>query len=157
MPMNRKKKFSLWPEINDKNAAVLAARQGFYSAAYCSAVTAALALLAGFGFRFMGFNLWNLVDAALMAVLALGIRRMSRTAAVIAFTYYVAGRIDLWAEYGAQSPIIAAFFVLMFLSAIRGTFAYHRFAASAPSETMAFGSAPGVIGDVFDVEALMKI
>ena len=28
------------------------------------------------------------------------------------------------------------FFVLMFLSAIRGSFAYHRFAASARSEIM---------------------
>ena len=90
--MNREKKFSLWPEIGDKNAAVLAARQGFYSAFYCSIVTAAFAVLGGFGFHIMGFDLWNLLDAGLMAGLAFGIRRMSRTAAVIAFLYYVAGR-----------------------------------------------------------------
>ena len=62
--MNRKKKFSLWPEIGDENAAVLAARQGFYSAVYCSIVTAAFAVLGGFGFHIMGFDLWNLLDAA---------------------------------------------------------------------------------------------
>ncbi len=124
--MKRKKKFSLWPAVSDEQAAVLAARQGFHAAVYCSIVTAIFAVLGGFGFQIMDFNLWNLTDAGLMALLAFGIRRMSRTAAVIALLYYVAGRIDLWAEYGSQNPVIAGIFVLMFLSAVRGTFAYHR-------------------------------
>src|SRR5438552_2683818 len=111
--MNLKRKFSLWPGVADANAAVVAARQGFHAALYCSIVTAAIAVLGGFGFQIMGFDLWSLLDAALMAVLAFGIRRMSRTAAVIAFVYYVVGRIDLWAQYGPQSPIISVFFVLM--------------------------------------------
>ena len=124
--MNRNKKFSFWPAVGDEQAAVLAARQGFHAAVYCSIVTAIFAVLGGFGFKIMDFDLWNLTDAALMALLAFGIRRMSRTAAVIAVLYYVAGRIDLWAEYGSQNPVIAGIFVLMFLSAVRGTFAYHR-------------------------------
>ena len=124
--MNRKKGFSLWPAVGDEQAAVLAARQGFHAAVYCSIVTAIFAVLGGFGFQIMDFNLWNLIDAGLMALLAFGIRRMSRTAALIALLYYVAGRIDLWAEYGSQNPVIAGIFVLMFLSAVRGTFAYHR-------------------------------
>jgi hypothetical protein len=124
--MKRKKKFTLWPEVGDEQSAVLAARHGFHAAVYCSIVTAIFAVLGGFGFQIMDFNLWNLTDAGLMALLAFGIRRMSRTAAVIALLYYVAGRIDLWAEYGSQNPVIAGIFVLMFLSAVRGTFAYHR-------------------------------
>ena len=123
--MKRKKKFSLWPAVGDEQAAVLAARQGFHAAVYCSIVTAIFAVLGGFGFQIMDFNLWNLTDAALMALLAFGVRRMSRTAAVIALLYYVAGRIDLWTQYGSQNPVIAGIFVLMFLSAVRGTFAYH--------------------------------
>jgi hypothetical protein len=123
--MNRKKGFSLWPTVGDEQAAVLAARQGFHAAVYCSIVTAIFAVLGGFGFKILDFDLWNLTDAALMALLAFGIRRMSRTAALIALLYYVAGRIDLWAEYGSQNPVIAGIFVLMFLSAVRGTFAYH--------------------------------
>jgi hypothetical protein len=124
--MNRKKGFSLWPAVGDEQAAVLAARQGFQAAVYGSIVTATFAVLGGFGFQIMRFNLWNLTDAALIALLAFGIRRMSRTAALIALVYYVAGRIDLWAEYGSQNPVIAGIFVLMFLSAVRGTFSYHR-------------------------------
>ena len=124
--MNRKKKFSFWPAVGDEQAAVLAARQGFHAAVYCSIVTAIFAVLGGFGFKILDFDLWNLTDAGLMALLAFGIRRMSRTAALIALLYYVAGRIDLWAEYGSQNPVIAGIFVLMFLSAVRGTFAYHR-------------------------------
>jgi hypothetical protein len=124
--MNRKKKFSLWPQVDDEQAAVLAARQGFHAAVYCSVVTAVFAILGGFGFQIMDFNLWNLTDAGLMALLAFGIRRMSRTAALIALLYYIAGRIDLWAEYGSQNPVIGGIFVLMFLAAVRGTFAYHR-------------------------------
>jgi hypothetical protein len=124
--MNRNKKFSFWPAVGDEQAAVLAARQGFHAGVYCSIVTAIFAVFGGFGFKIMDFDLWNLADAALMALLAFGIRRMSRIAALIAFLYYVAGRIDLWAEYGSQNPVIAGIFVLMFLSAVRGTFAYHR-------------------------------
>jgi hypothetical protein len=125
--MKQKKGFSLWPAVSDEQAAVLAARQGFHAAVYCSIVTAIFAVLGGFGFQIMDFNLWCLMDAGLMAGLAFGIRRMSRVAAVIALLYYAACRIDLWIEYGFQSPIIAALFILMFLSAVRGTFAYHRF------------------------------
>ncbi len=124
--MNRKKGFSLWPAVGDEQAAVLAARQGFHAAVCCSIVTAVFAVLGGFGFQILGLDLWSLIDAGLIALLAVGIRRMSRTAAVVALLYYVAGRIDLWAEYGFQNPIIAGIFVLMFLSAVRGTFAYHR-------------------------------
>ncbi len=124
--MNQKKNYSLWPSVGDELAAILAARQGFHAAMYCSIVTAVCAVLGGFGFQILGLDLWSLIDAGLIALLAVGIRRMSRTAAVAALLYYVAGRIDLWAEYGLQNPVIAGIFVLMFLSAVRGTFAYHR-------------------------------
>lgn len=134
--MHRKKGSSLWPAVGDEQAAVLAARQGFHAAVYCSIVTATFAVLAGFGFQIMGFNLWNLIDAGLIALLAFGIHRMSRSAALIALLYYVAGRIDLWAEYGSQNPVIAGIFVLTFLSAVRGTFAYHRLKPRPESLTL---------------------
>jgi hypothetical protein len=137
--MKRNKKFSLWPAVGDEQAAVLAARQGFHAAVYCSIVTAIFAVLGGFGFQIMDFNLWCLIDAGLMAGLAFGIRRMSRVAAVIALLYYVACRIDLWIEYGFQSPIIAALFILMFLSAVRGTFAHHRFKAETRRAARSLG------------------
>jgi hypothetical protein len=140
--MNRKKSSSLWPAVEDENAAIRAARQGFYAAVCCSVVTAIFAVMGGFGIPIMGFNLWCLTDAGLMAGLAFGIRRMSRAAAVIALLYYVACRIDLWAQYGFQSPIIAGFFVLMFVSAIRGTFAYRRLEARMRPEAIDLGSAP---------------
>jgi hypothetical protein len=66
---------------------------------------------------------------------------------VVALLYYVACRIDLWVEYGFQSPIIAAFFILMFLSAVRGTFAYHRLEARMRPEAIDLGSAPDVSKD----------
>jgi hypothetical protein len=124
--MHRKKGSSLWPAVGDQQAAVLAARQGFHAAVYCSIVTATFAVLGGFGFQIMGFNLWNLTEAGLIALLAFGIRRMSRIAALVALVYYVVGRINLWAKYGSQNPVIAGIFVLIFLSAVRGTFAYHH-------------------------------
>ncbi len=148
MSMNRKTGFSLWPAVGDENAAVFAARQGFHAAVYCSIVTAIFAVLGGFGFHIMGFDLWCLTDAGLMAGLAFGIRRMSRVAAVIALLYYVACRIDLWVEYGFQTPIIAALFILMFLSAVRGTFAYHRFNAKTRRAARSLGFASGLSGDL---------
>jgi len=120
-------RYSLWPTIRDRQTARLAGRQGFHAAVFCSVVTAGLAVLGGLGFKIMGFDLWCLIDAGLMGLLALGIHRMSRTAALIALLYYVAGRIDLWSQYGLQAPVMVAIIGLMFLSSVRGTFAFHRF------------------------------
>ena len=134
--MTAKTGFSLWPRIEDKDSAIAAARQGFYTAICCSAATATLAILGAFGFQIYGFNLWNLTDTLLAGGLAFGIKRMSRTAAVITLLYYIAGRIDLWVEYQVANPIVAGFFVLMFLNSIRGTFAFHRFGRTARSSAM---------------------
>jgi len=127
MNKNGQHRYSLWPTICDEQAAILAARQGFHAAVFCSVVTAVVAVLGGLGFKIVGFDLGCLIDAGFMGLLALGIHRMSRAAAVIALLYYVAGRIDLWPQYGFQAPVMVAIIGLMFLSSVRGTFAFHRF------------------------------
>jgi hypothetical protein len=109
--------YTLWPTISDEQGASLAARQGFHAAVFCLVVTTIVAVLSGLGFEIMDF-------------LALGIHRMSRTTAVIALLYYVTGRIEVWCQYGFQAPIVVIIIGLMFLSSVRGTFAYHRFQAA---------------------------
>jgi hypothetical protein len=122
--------YTLWPTISDEQGASLAARQGFHAAVFCLVVTTIVAVLSGLGFEIMDFDLWSLINAGFMGLLALGIHRMSRTTAVIALLYYVTGRIEVWCQYGFQAPIVLIIIGLMFLSSVRGTFAYHRFQAA---------------------------
>jgi len=117
----------IWPKVTDLELAKEASRQGFWAAIVVSAVTSALAVLGHLGFQILGFNLWALIDAALFAIIASGIYRMSRTAAVAGLGLYLIEKIHLALTHGAQAPVATLIFTLMFINSIRGTFAYRRF------------------------------
>lgn len=53
---------------------------------------------------------------------------MSRVAAVAGLVLYLFEQIDIIAPHGARNPVMTILFILMFTSAIRGTFAYKHFA-----------------------------
>jgi len=57
------------------------------------------------------------------------IRRMSRVAAVIALVIFVAERLYTGTVYGigAGIGVVAIFWLLAFISGVRGTFAYHHY------------------------------
>jgi len=74
---------------------------------------------------------WNdpiiYIDAVLLFVLALAIYKHSRTAAIIAFIYYLVARLLIFAETGAIGPFFITVLILFFMGkAVFGAFAYHR-------------------------------
>jgi hypothetical protein len=71
MNKNYQRRYTLWPTICDQQTARFAACQGFHAALFCSVVTAVVAVLGGLGFKIMGFDLWCLIDAGFMGLLAL--------------------------------------------------------------------------------------
>jgi len=70
---------------------------------------------------------WILVDAALVAGLALGVRRRSRTCSVGLTAYYVISTVSKYLAAGRVSGILVpAIFTYFFAKSIQGTFVYHK-------------------------------
>lgn len=70
---------------------------------------------------------WILVDAAIVAALALGVRRRSRTCAIGLTSFYVISKAIGYVEEGRASGIlVVAIFTYYFAKSIQGTFVYHK-------------------------------
>ncbi len=72
---------------------------------------------------------WALVDAAIFGIIAWGIYRMSRVAAVAGLVGYSLEKIYMQATLGSKvgsGLFVAVIIILAFINAVRGTFAYHR-------------------------------
>ncbi len=103
-----------WPKIEDEVAAVTAARNAMYACLFIAAVTGISGLLAG-------QSLWILLDVLLFALAGIGVRQLSRAAALTALLMYALA----WLGAGGFSilrPIVLA----ILLGGVRAaTFAHH--------------------------------
>ena len=115
-----------WPPVWNLETARGAAMQGFWAATFVAAVTAALSILSAFGVSLFGFDLSALADAAAFAILAVGIYRMWRVAAVAGFCLYILETAFRWATGGPKNPVLAVIITLAFVNSVRGTFAYRK-------------------------------
>lgn len=100
------------------------------------AITLLVAVILIFVGPTAGINGWfMLIDAALCLGLAYGIRRNSRTCAIVMFIYYIASKISYWSSTGAGGGIyiwgLTLVIAYWFLMAIFGTFTWHKVNAAA--------------------------
>jgi hypothetical protein len=117
-----------WPVITDSESARSAARGARTAAIVCAAVTLIFTLAAMAGAKLsqgLGLTVLSLVDVFLFGILAWGIHRMSRTAAVLGLLLFVAER--LMAGNATKGIYLTIVFTLWFISGVRGTFAYHQY------------------------------
>ena len=128
---------SAWPPLNDMESAKKAARQGVWAAGIVAVVTALLAVLAGRGVKVLNIDSWAFVDAALFAIIAFGIHKMSRVAAVAWVCLYVLERLYMWQTNGVKAGgiIMPVILTLAFINSIRGTFTHHRLSSGNPPGT----------------------
>lgn len=116
----------IWPSIVDIATAQKAAKQGAWAAVFVAAVTTVFSTIGQLNNNFMGFDAWSYLDAVLFAIIAFGIFKYSRTAAILGLLLYLLERAVMWAEHGARNPFMAFLFIMLFISSIRGTFEYHK-------------------------------
>ena len=117
-----------WPTIENRASAVSAAKSGMWAAIIVAAVTALIATVAlSYGKAIGGIDAWAYVDAAIFAIIAFGIWRMSRAAAVIGLLLFIAERVDMYVSAHSFS-VLSLLLLLMFVNGVRGTFGYRRFA-----------------------------
>jgi hypothetical protein len=91
------------------------------------------------------FGAWNdplnFVDIVIIVLCGVGMLRNSRTAAVVAFIYFLFAKIFLAIESGQNSGVISGLLFMYFYGrAVYGTFAYHRI---RKREDPGYRSAPG--------------
>jgi hypothetical protein len=119
------------PQIATLSEAQKVGRQGTWAACFVAGLTALVAVASLSGILPADFPIkgWALVDAALFGVIAWGIYRMSRVAAVAGLAVYILERIYMQSALGAKAGsgiVVTILIILAFINAVRGTFAYHR-------------------------------
>ena len=97
-------------------------------------ITAIAAILSLFGWEIT--SLGALVDAGLFALIAFGIYKMSRLAAVLGLLLYLWGQLSQILATGKTNFILVILFTLYFIHGIRGTFAYHKLKKQQPEPVM---------------------
>jgi hypothetical protein len=118
-----------WPAVDTRRNASFAIEEAFWAASLVSVFTALTTLAFVVGNDNAAVNAMGFVDAAIFAGIAFGIRRKSRTAAVLGLVLYVSNVVYVFVIAGPRLPLIPAFVTLAFLHGVRGTFAYHEFPA----------------------------
>jgi ABC-type dipeptide/oligopeptide/nickel transport system permease subunit len=127
--------------ITDRTSCEQAIRNGGVAALVVAGLTA-IGAIAGFFVEATDERLrtamdpWSLLDVALILVLAVFIFRKSRVASTFMLVYYIASKILQVRDGGGTAGLfIAVFFVLWFVTAMRGTYLWHskyRHEAAAP-------------------------
>lgn len=126
-----------WPKIIDVQSARKARIEGIWVACFCAFVTSILAIMNLFNIETkkwvgMDVSVEGLLDVLLFLLVAWGIYKFSRIAAVAGLVLYLYGTIDRWLTVGPKNPFIALLFTLAFINAIRGIFIYHRLTTEKP-------------------------
>jgi hypothetical protein len=125
-----------WPTIGDESSAESATKPAVGASAFFAAVTGLIATLSIVQHRpVFGFSGWSLSDAILFGIIAWRIRAMSRTWAVLGLLIYLLEVVfNLATGKAGAVGVLTIIFVLAYIGAIRGTFAFHRYRRMANAE-----------------------
>lgn len=108
-----------WPNVSDVDGAQNAARQGVVAALFVTGATTLFVIL-----KFS--DVLALVDAALFALIAWRIWKMSRAWAVIGLVLFAVEKAYWIYVRGPKGLVMSVIILLAFVTSVRGTFAYAR-------------------------------
>jgi hypothetical protein len=126
-----------WPEMPTETAARIVVRRAAWCAIWVAALNALFASISAItGTAFGPFDAMAYVDATIMAVIAVGLWRGWRAAAVSSVIYYsVALCYTMWSSLSTSGhttfPYVGIVFIVAFVNGIRGTFALNQFSTFA--------------------------
>ncbi len=137
-----------WNEIGDKYSAKYATTTAVWISYLIAAADALMAILSlAYHRPIIGLNGWALLDAGLFAVVGWRIGRLSRAWAVVGLSLYLLEALasirTRGFAVGSLGPgMVAIVFLIAYLNALRGTFAYHKYVklhAAQPTESVQAG------------------
>jgi hypothetical protein len=120
-----------WKEIADKDSAVDATKPALGVSYFVAAVTGVIAVLTVVdGKPILGLNGWSLLDAGLFALVGWRISKLSRVWTIVGLALYLLETADSIGRRGFGFSIVSIVFILAYINALRGVFAYHKYATS---------------------------
>jgi hypothetical protein len=132
-----------WPTIEDESSAESAVSPAVGVSGFIAALTGLLAILSiVYHEPIFGLNGFSLLDSALFILVAWRIKKMSRTWAVIGLLLYlIEVGYNVAANRNGAIGVIAVVFILIYVGAIRGAFAFHRYRKAANAQSNQLGPA----------------
>jgi hypothetical protein len=118
-----------WPRIEDENSAEAATKPAVGASGFFAVVTGLLATLSLVYRRpVYGLSGGSIIDALVFLLIAWRINKMSRTWAILGLMIYLAEvAFSLLENPNTAIGLLTIIFVLAYVAAIRGTFAYNRY------------------------------
>jgi hypothetical protein len=118
-----------WPTIEDESSAQHATKAAVGVSGFIAAVTALIAVLSIFYHKPIGgLDGWALADAAIFALIAWRISKASRIWVIVGLLMYLAEvGYKLATNPSGALGVLTIIFILTYINAIRGAFAYHRY------------------------------
>ncbi len=116
----------VWLRVDSRRRAQNAIEEGFWAATFVSGITALFLLITVLKDPDQ-LTVGEVLGVFVFAVIAFGIRRRSRAAALAAPILFVLGRIYAVVSGAPWYLLISVLITLAFLNAVRGTLAYHSF------------------------------
>jgi hypothetical protein len=129
-----------WPQITNLEQAIRASDAGFAASLIIVAVNTVLATISVVQHTaILGINVAGYIDAGFFGLIAWGIRCRSRVAAIAGLSLFAVEKIYQFATQPNWWMGLMLTFVLLafFVSGVRGTFAYRRFASTVAKEMSA--------------------
>jgi len=122
----------IWPQIHDEASAEIAVKEAVGYASVVALVTAGIATASIFlGRPVVGYDAWNYLDAVLVGLIAFGLWKHSRVAAVAGLLYWL---ITTYIKsQNGRVGLVTILVFLGFIHGVRGTFAYRKYRSATPS------------------------
>jgi hypothetical protein len=118
-----------WPTIEDESSAEHATKAAVGVSGFIAALTALIAVLSIIYHKpILGLDAWGLIDAAIFALIAWRISKLSRAWAIVGLVMYLLEvGYKLVTNPSAALGVLTIIITLTYINAIRGAFAYHRY------------------------------
>lgn len=118
-----------WPDVSSVESAKKAVGYGVGAAGIVALLTTVFATWALMSHStVVGFvDAWAYVDAVLFTLIAFGIYKESRIAAVVGLLVFIAEKAyQIHTTEKFDGAVMAVFIIVLFISSVRGTFALYR-------------------------------
>jgi serine/threonine-protein kinase len=101
-------------------------KAGWMAGAASAGITLIIVLISLTGTSIMGIDAWALIDVSVIAGLAYGVYRKSRTCAVILMILFAVEKFLMWRVAGRPTGwLLALAFFACYIMGVQGTFQYH--------------------------------
>ena len=131
-----------WPAIQDQTSAEAAVKPAIGVSGFIAGMSGLVAILSiAYQKPIFGFDGWSLVDAALFCAIAWRIKKMSRAWAIVGLVMYLFEVLFNFATNKRGAVGILTFvFILTYIGAVRGAFAFHRYRTTEHSSDPAISA-----------------